>query len=60
MKYALFDFYTEETWDVGLSEFIEGVTDADCNNTTWNCRKTVYVMWPKNGKATQHRGVSPV
>lgn len=50
MKFALYDFFEEELLEVGLSEFIEGKSTAECTNESWSFADEVFVLWPKHGK----------
>jgi len=50
MKYALYDFFDENTIEIGLSEFIVGKDPKSFDNGLWVFGDTVRVNWPRNGK----------
>jgi hypothetical protein len=53
MKFALYDFFQEDTMEVGLAEFIEGYQSRTYNNEAWAFGDEVTVNWPKNGRKGQ-------
>lgn len=51
MQFCVFDFFEEETADIGCCSFISNVKDrSSLNNEDWDFSKIVMVNWP-NGKA---------
>ena len=48
MKYALFEFVSDKSCEIGQTRWILREDEKNFNNDSWDCDKEIMVLWPRD------------